>query len=93
MKRRLESKFLRASRSTSDSVNSELPEMFASVQYIDQPRNTRLQASSRTALWQSKKRLDEQEQKMRQELFGGLGKDGKSFTEQYELRQRRDRGY
>ena len=51
----------------------------------------RLQTTSRAGLWRSKKRLDEQTQKMRHELFGGLKKD-KSFTEQFELKQRRNRG-
>jgi protein transport protein SEC20 len=45
--------------------------------------------SSRQAILRSKKRVDEQEKKNREELFG-IGKrlNGKSFTEQYELKQR-----
>ncbi|KAG2223497.1 hypothetical protein INT45_001245 [Circinella minor] len=60
------------------------------TQYETQFRQ--LQTTSRAGLWHSKKRLDEQTLKMRQELFGGLKKD-KSFTEQFELKQRRNRGH
>lgn len=49
----------------------------------------RLQVTSRQSILRSKKRVDEQEKKNREELFG-IGKriNGKSFTEQYELKQR-----
>lgn len=49
----------------------------------------RLQSSSRNALWASKRRLEEQEQQMRFELFGK--KDQHDF-EQYELKLRRNQG-
>lgn len=48
----------------------------------------RLQMNSRQAILLSKKRVDEQEKKNREELFGSARKNGKSFTEQYELKQR-----
>lgn len=44
--------------------------------------------NSRQAILLSKKRVDEQEKKNREELFGSARKNGKSFTEQYELKQR-----
>lgn len=45
--------------------------------------------SSRQAILLSKKRVNEQEKKNREELFGiGRKMNGKSFTEQYELKQR-----
>ncbi|KAG2194650.1 hypothetical protein INT47_002334 [Mucor saturninus] len=47
-----------------------------------------LQVSSRQAILLSKKRVDDQEKKDREELFGLGKKNGKSFTEQYELKQR-----
>ncbi|KAI7884567.1 Sec20-domain-containing protein [Lichtheimia hyalospora FSU 10163] len=50
---------------------------------------SQLQSSSRNALWASKRRLEEQEQQMRFELFGK--KDQQDF-EQYELKLRRNQG-
>ncbi|CDS12884.1 hypothetical protein LRAMOSA05068 [Lichtheimia ramosa] len=50
---------------------------------------SQLQSSSRNALWASKRRLEEQEQQMRFELFGK--KDHHDF-EQYELKLRRNQG-
>ncbi|GAA5808796.1 hypothetical protein MFLAVUS_002192 [Mucor flavus] len=47
-----------------------------------------LQTSSRQAILRSTKRVSELEKKNRQELFGGIGKRGKNFTEQFELKQR-----
>ncbi|GAA5794961.1 hypothetical protein HPULCUR_000311 [Helicostylum pulchrum] len=47
-----------------------------------------LQTSSRQAILRSTKRVNEVEKKNRQELFGGVGKRGKNFTEQFELKQR-----
>ncbi|CAO3624479.1 unnamed protein product [Mucor hiemalis] len=48
-----------------------------------------LQVNSRQSILRSKKRVDEQEKKDREELFGvGRRINGKSFTEQYELKQR-----
>ncbi len=46
--------------------------------------------SSRQAILRSKKKVDEQEKRDREELFGLGNKrmNGKSFTEQYELKQR-----
>jgi protein transport protein SEC20 len=49
---------------------------------------TRFQVNSRQAILRSKKRVDEQERKNREELFGLGRSNGKSFTEQYELKQR-----
>ena len=56
------------------------------------PLNTngyRLQVNSRQSILRSRKRVEQQEQKDREELFG-MGKrvNGKTFTEQYELKQR-----
>ncbi|RCH94669.1 hypothetical protein CU098_005119 [Rhizopus stolonifer] len=45
-----------------------------------------LQVNSRQAILRSKKRVDDQEKKNREALFGS--RNGKSFTEQYELKQR-----
>ncbi|KAI9499664.1 Sec20-domain-containing protein [Zychaea mexicana] len=73
-----------------DEDSSKVQILHRLSQYETQFRQ--LQTTSRAALWQSKKRLDEQTQKMRQELFGGLQKGDKSFTEQFELKQRRNRG-
>ncbi|KAI9478872.1 MAG: Sec20-domain-containing protein [Benjaminiella poitrasii] len=48
-----------------------------------------LQINSRQAILSSKKRVDEQEKRNREELFGvGKKMNGKTFTEQYELKQR-----
>lgn len=49
-----------------------------------------LQVSSRQAILRSKKRVDEEEKRNREELFGIGTKrlNGKSFTEQYELKQK-----
>jgi protein transport protein SEC20 len=44
-----------------------------------------LQSNSRVAILRSKKRVDDQDKNNRQELFGT--KNGKSFTEQFELKQ------
>lgn len=49
----------------------------------------RLKTSSRQAILRSKKRVDDEEKKNREELFGiGKRMNEKSFTEQYELKQR-----
>ncbi|ORY97898.1 Sec20-domain-containing protein [Syncephalastrum racemosum] len=53
-------------------------------QYETQYRQ--MQTTSRMALWQSKQRVDDQERKMRQELF--MGRSGEDFTEQFELKRR-----
>ncbi|KAG0167159.1 hypothetical protein DFQ28_006240 [Apophysomyces sp. BC1034] len=48
-----------------------------------------LRVLSRQTILRSKQRVDQQEKKNREELFGlATHADGKSFTEQYELRQR-----
>ncbi|CEP07446.1 hypothetical protein [Parasitella parasitica] len=49
-----------------------------------------LKVSSRQAILLSKKRVEDQEKRNREELFGIGSKrvDGKSFTEQYELKQK-----
>ncbi|KAF7722933.1 hypothetical protein EC973_002565 [Apophysomyces ossiformis] len=52
-----------------------------------------LRISSRQAIVQSKQRVDQQEKKNREELFGlGNHTNGESFTERYELKQRGLRG-
>ncbi|KAI8137242.1 Sec20-domain-containing protein [Fennellomyces sp. T-0311] len=74
-----------------DEESSKAHILHRLLQYETQYRQ--LHTSSRASLWRSKKRLDEETQKMRQELFGGLRNDDKSFTEQFELKQRRNRGH
>ncbi|KAI8332478.1 Sec20-domain-containing protein [Chlamydoabsidia padenii] len=49
-----------------------------------------LQTNSRQAILKSKQRIQKKEQETREALFGR--KDGSSFTEEYELRQRKARG-
>ncbi|KAI9022336.1 Sec20-domain-containing protein [Phycomyces nitens] len=52
-----------------------------------------LQVNSRQAIWQSKQRVEQQDRKQREELFGMRGRmDEKSFTEQFELKQRHTQG-
>ncbi|KAI9275681.1 Sec20-domain-containing protein [Phascolomyces articulosus] len=74
-----------------DEESSKVQILHRLTQYETQFRQ--LQTTSRAGLWRSKKRLDEYTLKMRHELFGGLQKDDKSFTEQFELKQRRNRGH
>ncbi|KAI8378982.1 Sec20-domain-containing protein [Blakeslea trispora] len=47
-----------------------------------------LQVNARQSILRSKKKVDDEEKKNREALFGIGRTDGKSFTEQYELKQR-----
>ncbi|KAI8091919.1 Sec20-domain-containing protein [Thamnidium elegans] len=69
-----------------DRESSKLSILNRLQEYENQLKH--LQTSSRQAILRSTKRVNELEKRNRLELFGGIGKRGKNFTEQFELKQR-----
>ncbi|KAI9362399.1 Sec20-domain-containing protein [Pilaira anomala] len=87
--RRLEQdiKVVRLLAEEEDRESSKLAILNRLQEYENQLKQ--LQASSRQSILRSKKRVAESEKRNRQELFGiGKRTNGKSFTEQFELKQR-----